>query len=112
MSKKPSYGLPMVGSSRDPRRPLGDLPVDAHPGAVKGNSPLLNPARKASETLWQTWAKLREAEPNVSDKRRLAQVAQKAAERALSVADNALSALLISDNYSYRPTTIRITGCG
>ena len=78
---------------KNQQQPLQDLPLDAHPGAVKGESPLLNPARKASETLWATWNKLRDAERNVSDKHKLAPLAQKAVERALSSTDKALSAL-------------------
>jgi len=93
MSKKPIYGMPTAGSSSDPRRPLGDLPIDAHPGAVKGDSPMLEPARRASQTLWDTWGKIRNAHETVSDRQRLAAAAQKAVERALSATDKALSAL-------------------
>ncbi|HNY80780.1 MAG: hypothetical protein RBS72_15000 [Sedimentisphaerales bacterium] len=72
---------------------LQPLPIDAHPDVIVNKSPALNPARSAAKTLWDTWAKLREAEAGVSDKRRLAEAARKTAERALAVTDKALAEL-------------------
>ncbi len=72
---------------------LPKLPPDVHPQVVRNPSPLLEPARKALMTVWDTWAKLTETEQAVADKKRFAPVAQQAVERALSAADKALSAL-------------------
>jgi len=92
MSKKRIYGLPMAGSSNDPRRPL-EIPIDAHPDAVKGDSPLLEPARAAQKAVYDVWTKVRAAQTNVADKQKLADVAKRAVERSLAVADQKLERL-------------------
>lgn len=92
MSKRPIPNLPVAGAANDPRRPL-EVPVDAHPDAVKGDSPLLHPARRAQGAIWETYHKIQSAAAEVEDKRRLAAAAQHATTRALSVADNALATL-------------------
>ncbi len=73
---------------------IGDLPLDAHPGAIKGgDNPLLTPAKRASESLWDSWAKLRDTEKSVTDKSKLAPIAQKVVEKALATTDKALDSL-------------------
>jgi len=86
MVSKPTPGLPMRGNDKDPRRPF-EIPIDAHPGIIKGNSPLLEPARRAQTAIWDVWNKVKSAQHEVDDKKRLAQVAQKAVEHSLRVAD-------------------------
>jgi hypothetical protein len=82
MSQKRIYGQPMAGS-----RPTIEIPIDAHPDVIKGDSPMLEPARRAQTAIWDVWNKVKVAQGEVTDKKRLAEVAQKAVERSLSVTD-------------------------
>lgn len=88
MSKKPTYGLPMKGSVK-----LVEIPIDAHPDVVRGDSPLLEPARAAQRSVYEVWTKVREAQQTVTDKKRLAEVAQRAVERSLNLVDQKLDRL-------------------
>lgn len=81
----------------NPRRPLLkrdtrviDIPVDHHPGTVKGDGPSANLARSAMHTIVGSWEKIRDAasDPNVPLER-LARASTGAMEKALHTADEA-----------------------
>lgn len=84
--KQRIHGLPMVNSTK--AQTVGiQIPLDAHPDVIRGKSSLLEPARQASRVMWDVWNKVKVATGEVTDKKRLAGVAQKAVERAFQVTE-------------------------
>jgi len=72
---------------------IPDLAIDNHPELVTNEAIALNPARYALRQIWESWAKLREAEAVTTDKRRLARAAQSVVNHTGKVADEALKNL-------------------
>lgn len=70
------------------------VPIDHHPGTVRGEGPSAQSARAAMIALHDAWTRIAEAaEGNNIDPPRLAKAAQSAMERALTAADRATSTI-------------------
>ena len=76
-----------------PKLRVKPLPIDAHPDIIVNESIALNPARHAAREIWSTWAKLQEAEPVVTDRRKFASAAKGVLDRISKTAIDAIARL-------------------
>ncbi|MFN4134961.1 MAG: hypothetical protein ACK4G2_04860 [Novosphingobium sp.] len=101
MTEKAPIDAALAVRGRPPARPLKrpsnrdvDVPIDHHPGTIRGDGPSAQSARAAMTAMHDAWTRIAEAAADEGiDPPRLAKAAQSAMERALTAADRATSAI-------------------
>lgn len=92
-----ALAAPRGRPARPPRRESNRnivVPIDHHPGTVRGEGPSAQSARAAMTAMHDAWTRIAEAAgDHTIDPPRLAKAAQSAMERALTAADRATSAI-------------------
>lgn len=101
MTEKAPIDAALAVRGRPPARPAPArsnrdiaVPIDHHPGTIRGEGPSAQSARAAMTALHDAWTRIAEAAGDSTiDPPRLAKAAQSAMERALAAADRATSAI-------------------